>query len=87
MSCFSGSSHPPFLIQQSLARLFNALASTASGRSYLANQPNLVDTIVSCLVQRSRQMEVVTVEMLVATLQKLSLKYINITLYRIEPNI
>ena len=74
-SCFTGESqHLPLLMQQSLARLFNAVASTGMGRSYLAGQPNLVDTLVAALIKFHSQMESVTIEMIVATLQKLSLK-------------
>ncbi|XP_023320211.1 lisH domain-containing protein ARMC9 [Eurytemora carolleeae] len=75
LSCFKPSEHLPTLMQQSLARIFNALASTGSGRSYIAGHPALLETLVSCLVKMSSRMETPIVEMIVATLQKLSLKF------------
>jgi hypothetical protein len=74
LNCFASQPHLPMLMQQSLARLFNALASTGSGRKYLAVHTYIVDAIVSALINTHDLMESVTIEMLVATLQKLSLR-------------
>ena len=74
MNCFASQPHMPMLMQQSLARLFNALASTGSGRKYLAEHISIVDAIVEALISTHKLMESVTIEMLVATLQKLSLR-------------
>ena len=74
LHCFASQPHVPMLMQQSLARLFNALASTGAGRRYLALHTCIIDAIVSALVTTHKLMESVTIEMLVATLQKLSLR-------------
>ena len=44
------------------------------GRDYLASYSTLVETLVDCLIFVGGQMEDVTLEMIIATLQKLSLK-------------
>ena len=62
-------------MQESLARLINAMASLRPGRDYLAGYRRLVETLIDCLVFVSGQMEAVAVEMIIAVLQKLSLKY------------
>ena len=74
LSCFTRDVQLPLQLQQTVSRLLNALASTGVGRSYLAGQPSLVDTLVHALLNHYTLMDRITVEMLVATLQKLSLK-------------
>ena len=64
----------PFLLQSSLARLANAMASSKVGRDYLSSYTVLVETLVDCLIFVGAQMEDFTLEMIIATLQKLSLK-------------
>ena len=75
LSCFlpSGPS-VPHLLQSALARLLNSLASARAGRDYLANYTTLIETLVDCLVFVGRNMEPATLEMIIAALQKLSLK-------------
>ena len=68
-------SNIPHLLQGSLARLVNAMASGRSGREYLAQHRRLLETLIDCLVFIGGQMAAVTVDMIVAVLQKLSLKY------------
>ena len=67
-------SNIPHLLQGSLARLVNAMASGRSGREYLAQHRRLLETLIDCLVFIGGQMAAVTVDMIVAVLQKLSLK-------------
>ena len=74
-SCFLPSGvNIPFLLQSSLARLANAMASSKVGRDYLSSYKTLVETLVDCLIFVGAQMEDFTLEMIIATLQKLSLK-------------
>ena len=74
-SCFLPSGvNIPFLLQSSLARLANAMASSKVGRDYLSSYTVLVETLVDCLIFVGAQMEDFTLEMIIATLQKLSLK-------------
>ena len=63
----------PHLVQSSLARLINAMASAGRGRQYLAH-PRLVHTLLDCLLFVGDQLELTTVDIILATLQKLSLK-------------
>jgi hypothetical protein len=55
-------------------RLLNALASTQAGRDYLGAGPLVLETLVRSLVQPVPHLDQPTTEMVVATLQKLSLK-------------
>ena len=75
LSCFlpSGPS-VPHLLQSALARLVNALASAKVGRDYLGTYTNLIETLVDCLIFVGRNMEPATTAMIIAALQKLSLK-------------
>jgi hypothetical protein len=50
------------------------MASTQAGRDYLGGQPRVLATLVRCLVEPAHQLDQTTTEMVVATLQKLSLK-------------
>ena len=50
------------------------MASSKVGREYLSSYTNLVETLVDCLIFVGAQMEDFTLEMIIATLQKLSLK-------------
>ena len=68
-------SNIPHLLQGGLARLVNAMASGRSGREYLVHHRRLLETLIDCLVFIGGQMAAVTVDMIVAILQKLSLKY------------
>ena len=75
LSCFLPSGPTvPHLLQSALARLVNALASAKVGRDYLANYTNLIETLVDCLIFVGRNMEPATTAMIIAALQKLSLK-------------
>jgi hypothetical protein len=62
-------------VQGSLARLVNAMASARMGREYLATYQRLIETLIDCLIFIGGQLEEITVDMIIATLQKLSLKY------------
>ena len=53
---------------------YSTMASARVGRDYLASYSTLVETLVDCLIFVGGQMEDVTLEMIIATLQKLSLK-------------
>ena len=64
----------PHLLQSALARLVNTLASARAGRDYLATYTALSETLVDCLVFVGKNMEPATIEMIIAALQKLSLK-------------
>ena len=68
-------SNIPHLLQGGLARLVNALASARAGREYLAAHTTLLETLIDCLIFIGTEMAAVTVDMIVAVLQKLSLKY------------
>jgi hypothetical protein len=61
-------------VQGSLARLVNAMASARMGREYLATYQRLIETLIDCLIFIGGQLEEITVDMIIATLQKLSLK-------------
>ena len=63
-------------------RLLNAMASTQAGRDYLSGQPLVLSTLVRSLVQPTNQLDQTTTEMVVATLQKLSLKYVKYSYIR-----
>ena len=63
-------------------RLLNAMASTQAGRDYLSGQPLVLSTLVRSLVQPTNQLDQTTTEMVVATLQKLSLKYVKYSYFR-----
>ena len=65
----------PHLLQGSLARLCNSLASAREGREYLATNNRLLETLIDCLIFLGPDMAELTVDMIIAVLQKLSLKY------------
>ena len=50
------------------------MASAKIGRDYLSSYSIMVETLVDCLIFVGTQMEDFTLEMIIATLQKLSLK-------------
>ena len=60
--------------QQSIVRLMNAMASIKSGRDYLGYCGKVVSVLINSLVQVSKNLDQFTIDMIVATLQKLSLK-------------
>ena len=66
--------HPARLQQSSIARLVNAMASIKRGRDYLGGHDPLVDKLIDCLLSLGSRRALDTVEMVLATLQKLSLK-------------
>ncbi|KAJ1531752.1 hypothetical protein ONE63_000415 [Megalurothrips usitatus] len=67
----------PHPLQQSAARLLNTLASVQSGRSYLAQNSEAVSVTASVLQQQAGiSSDLITKSMLVAALQKLSLRRI-----------
>lgn len=68
----SSQGHTTF--QQSIVRLMNAMASIKSGRDYLGNYRQVVSVLINSLVQVSKNLDQFTIDMIVATLQKLSLK-------------
>lgn len=59
-------------VQQTAARLFNAFASLAAGRSYLSSCPEMVIALMDNV--KKPGLDQMTLDMLLATLQKLSLK-------------
>lgn len=67
--------NPQAMFQQSVVRLMNAMASIKSGRDYLGNYKNVVGVLINSLIEVS-SMDQFTIDMIVATLQKLSLKYL-----------
>eukprot|EP00057_Strongylocentrotus_purpuratus_P021495 XP_011675969.1 PREDICTED: lisH domain-containing protein ARMC9 [Strongylocentrotus purpuratus] len=60
------------VVQQYMARLFNAFASLSVGRTYLGQYPHIVDTLQIAL--QSEDKDSITRENALGTLQKLSLK-------------
>ncbi|XP_057323426.1 lisH domain-containing protein ARMC9-like isoform X2 [Microplitis mediator] len=65
----------PHPLQQSAARLLNTFASFKSGRNYLANGPIILNVIVQCLDSKNAEsIDAFTCDMIIATLQKLSLR-------------
>ena len=62
--------------QQSIVRLMNAMASIKSGRDYLGYCGKVVSVLINSLVQVSKNLDQFTIDMIVATLQKLSLKWV-----------
>lgn len=70
----------PHPIQQSAARLLNALTSIQSGRSYLSQNSETVKATSAVLQQQGGyRTDTFTKNMLVAALQKLSLRYLHST--------
>lgn len=63
---------PSEVVRQYMARLFNALASLSAGRSYLAQNPSLVQALLSALTEEPKTS--LTSENILGTLQKLSLR-------------
>ncbi|XP_020624050.1 lisH domain-containing protein ARMC9-like isoform X2 [Orbicella faveolata] len=63
---------PSEVVRQYLARLLNALASLSAGRSYLAQNPSLVQALLSALTKEPKTS--LTSENILGTLQKLSLR-------------
>ncbi|XP_058810173.1 lisH domain-containing protein ARMC9-like isoform X3 [Phymastichus coffea] len=62
-------------VQQTAARLLNALASLNSGRKYLTTGPVVLNVIIKYLNSCNNGIgDVVTLDMLIATLQKMSLR-------------
>lgn len=66
----------PHPLQQSVARLVNALASLRAGRDYLCSGgSSLQGALVPCLTgQKDVKIDAVTSDMILASLQKLSLR-------------
>lgn len=63
------------ILHQSVVRLMNAMASIKCGRDYLAgNYRQVVNVLINSLIKVSRNLDEFTIDMIVATLQKLSLK-------------
>lgn len=65
-------SSPSEEVREYLSRLFNALASLSAGRSYLAQNPSLVHTLLLALTKEPKNS--LTSENMLGTLQKLSLR-------------
>ncbi|KAK9299081.1 hypothetical protein QLX08_007822 [Tetragonisca angustula] len=65
----------PHPLQQSIARLLNALASFRCGRDYLSFDSTVVDMVFKCLNSISNNdIDTLTCNMMIAMLQKLSLR-------------
>ncbi|KAF0307173.1 LisH domain-containing protein ARMC9 [Amphibalanus amphitrite] len=62
----------PHVVQQSWARLLNCMASFGAGRTYLCGHQPLLDTLLKVL--QYQKLDAVTLDMVLATLQKLSLR-------------
>lgn len=63
----------PHPLQQMISRLLNALASFHKGRRYLADSPFLLRLIVTQLISSQHFWDTITCNMLLGTLQKLSM--------------
>lgn len=63
----------PHPLQQMISRLLNALASFQRGRRYLADSPFLLRLIVTQLISSQHFWDTITCNMLLGTLQKLSM--------------
>lgn len=76
---FPPSVETPHPLQQSAARLLNTMASVQSGRSYLA-QNSMTVNVASAVMQQlyGISIDTITKNMLMAALQKLSLRYKNV---------
>ncbi|XP_043250767.1 lisH domain-containing protein ARMC9-like isoform X1 [Colletes gigas] len=65
----------PQSLQQSIARLLNALASFRCGRDYLSFDSTVVDVVCNCLKNAcDNDLDTFTCDMMIATLQKLSVR-------------
>ncbi|XP_015599522.1 lisH domain-containing protein ARMC9 isoform X2 [Cephus cinctus] len=65
----------PHPLQQSTARLLNALASLRCGRDYLSVGPTVLNVVIRCLNGTDNQrIDAFTCDMIIAMLQKLSLR-------------
>ncbi|XP_054272696.1 lisH domain-containing protein ARMC9-like [Macrosteles quadrilineatus] len=65
----------PHPLQQAVSRLLNAVASLRAGRDYLTASDSFMTHLMACLKQESgARLDSVTSDMLLATLQKLSLR-------------
>ncbi|KAK0168382.1 hypothetical protein PV327_002189 [Microctonus hyperodae] len=65
----------PHPLQQSAARLLNTFASFKCGRDYLAVGPNILNVVIQCLDStHAESIDAFTCDMIIATLQKLSLR-------------
>lgn len=64
----------PHPIQQAAARLLNTVASVHSGRDYLASSQTLLHLLITTLKQKDVKIDIITSDMVLATLQKLSLR-------------
>lgn len=64
----------PHPLQQAAARLLNTVASLRCGRDYLAPSNSLLSLLVTTLKQDNIRIDQSTADMLLATLQKLSLR-------------
>lgn len=65
----------PHPLQQTLSRLLSAVASLRIGRDYLSSSDSLLSLLVTCLRQETNvKLDSITSDMLLATLQKLSLR-------------
>ncbi|XP_074095431.1 lisH domain-containing protein ARMC9 isoform X2 [Cotesia typhae] len=65
----------PHPLQQSAARLLNTFASFKSGRDYLAVGPTILNVVVQCFDSTNAEsIDAFTCDMIIATLQKLSLR-------------
>ncbi|KAL1139218.1 hypothetical protein AAG570_009277 [Ranatra chinensis] len=74
--CFKEDLNPnsvPHPVQQAVARLVNGLASLKNGRDYLVSSPDLIKSLVDAL-KLSCRIDPITCDMLIASLQKLSLR-------------
>lgn len=67
----------PHPLQQAVSRLLNAVASLRAGRDYLTASDSFMTHLMACLKQESgARLDSVTSDMLLATLQKLSLRFL-----------
>ncbi|XP_034942420.1 uncharacterized protein thoc7 [Chelonus insularis] len=65
----------PYTLPQSTARLLNTFASLKYGRDYLSMGPGVLNIIIQCLDNtRIKSIDAFTFDMIIATLQKLSLR-------------
>lgn len=72
----------PHPLQQAVARLLNTIASLRCGRDYLAPSHSLLKLLVTTLRQDNNvRIDQMTADMLLATLQKLSLRFVSKVLF------
>lgn len=71
----------PHPLQQMISRLLNALASFKKGRKYLSSSPFFLRLIVTQFISSQHFWDTITCNMLLGTLQKLSIGLVSRVLF------